>query len=156
MLGFPNRRRLIAMSDEVERLYRRLLEAWNAHDGDAMAACFAEDGEMIGFDGSHVQGRTEIAEHLNSVFADHETAAFIAKIRSVRSLTSDVALLRAAAGMVPPGGSDINPAANTHHTVVAEKLDGEWRIALFQNTPAQFHGRPEQTKKWTEELRALI
>jgi uncharacterized protein (TIGR02246 family) len=144
------------MSDEVERLYRRLLEGWNSHDGDAMAGCFAEDGEMIGFDGSHVQGRTEIAEHLNSVFADHETAAFIAKVRSVRSLTSDVALLRAAAGMVPPGGSDINPAANTHHAVVAEKLDGEWRIALFQNTPAQFHGRPEQTERWTEELRALI
>lgn len=144
------------MSDEVESLYRRLLEGWNAHDGDAMAACFAEDGEMIAFDGSFVRGRPEIAEHLNSVFTDHETAAFIARIRSVRSLTSDVTLLRAAAGMVPPGGSDINPVANTHHTVVADKLDGEWRIALFQNTPAQFHGRPEKSEQWIEELRALI
>jgi len=28
-------------------------------------------------------------------------------------------------------------------------------IALFQNTPAQFHGRPELAQQLTEELRQL-
>jgi len=28
-----------------------------------------------------------------------------------------------------------------------------WRIALFQNTPAAFHGRPEAAKKLSAELR---
>jgi hypothetical protein len=39
---------------------------------------------------------------------------------------------------------------------VAAKRAGHWRIALFQNTPAQFHGRPELAKALTEELRQLL
>jgi hypothetical protein len=58
--------------------------------------------------------------------------------------------------MVPPGGSDINPDVNTHHTVVAKKSSNEWLIALFQNTPAQFHGRPELTEAWSAEMRGLL
>jgi hypothetical protein len=58
--------------------------------------------------------------------------------------------------MVPPGQTDINPAVNTIQTLVAVKRDGTWRIALFQNTPAQFHGRPELVQQLTEELRQLL
>ena len=29
-----------------------------------------------------------------------------------------------------------------------------WRAAMFQNTPAAFHGRPDEVKKLTDELRA--
>ncbi len=67
---------------------------------------------------------------------------YVGKIRGVRFLTPEVAVLRAVAGMVPPGQSDLNPAVNTIQTLVAAKGAGPWRIALFQNTPAQFHGRP--------------
>lgn len=142
--------------DEVESLYRRLLEAWNDGDGNGMAACFADDGEMIGFDGSNMQGRKEIAEHLSAVFSDHETARFLSKVKGIRSPAPDVALLRAAAGMVPPGQDDINPEVNTHHTVLARKVDDGWSIVLFQNTPAQFHGRPDLKERWTAELRELL
>ena len=58
--------------------------------------------------------------------------------------------------MVPPGQSDLNPAVNTVQTVVAAKRDGRWRIVLFQNTPAQFHGRPELAQQLTEELRQVL
>lgn len=58
--------------------------------------------------------------------------------------------------MVPPGGADLNPDVNTHHTLLAERNDREWLIALFQNTPAQFHGRPELRERMTEELCELL
>jgi hypothetical protein len=58
--------------------------------------------------------------------------------------------------MVPPGGSDINPAVNAIQSLVATKPDGEWRIVLFHNTPAAFHGRPEANTALTAELRQLI
>jgi uncharacterized protein (TIGR02246 family) len=141
---------------EIEGLYRRLLDAWNRQEAAAMASCFDAEGEMIGFDGSQAKGPSEIAEHLTPIFADHETARFVGKVREVRELSPSVTLLRAAAGMVPPGGSDINPDVNTHHTLVAKRDGNEWTIALFQNTPAQFHGRPEQVDAWTEELRELL
>lgn len=121
-----------------------------------MAEPFAEDGELIGFDGSQFAGRAEIALHLQQIFADHPTPSYVGKVTGVRLLGAEVAVLRAVAGMVPPGKSDLEPALNTHHTVLAVKREGEWRIALFQNTPAQFHGRPELVQKMTEELRQLL
>ena len=54
--------------------------------------------------------------------------------------------------MVPPGGDDLNPEANSLQSLVAERRDGGWRIALFQNTPAQYHGRPELTESHTAEI----
>jgi uncharacterized protein (TIGR02246 family) len=142
--------------DELVGLYESLLNAWNRRDGDAMAATFADDGEMIGFDGSQVTGRSEIASEMNRIFADHETATYVWKVRSARALGPGAGLLRAVAGMIPPGGSDINPDVNTHHTVLANTSDDGSRIVLFQNTPAQFHGRPELKERLTEELRGVL
>ena len=93
---------------------------------------------------------------MRQIFADHPTAAYVGKVREVRFLAPEVALLRAVAGMVPPGRSDLNPAVNTVQSLVAAKQDGRWRIALYQNTPAQFHGRPDLAEELTEELRQLL
>ena len=141
---------------EVRELYRQLLDGWNKRSADAFAVPFAEDGESIGFDGSQLVGRIEIVATLRQIFADHPTAPYVSKVKSVTLLSPEVALLRAIAGMVPPGQSDINPAVNTLQTLIAVKRDGQWRIVLFQNTPAQFHGRPELVQQMTEELRQLL
>jgi uncharacterized protein (TIGR02246 family) len=141
---------------EVRALYQRLLEGWNKRSAEAMAETFAEDGELIGFDGSQCTGQAEIASHLEPIFANHPTPPYVGKVRGVRLLGPEVAVLRAVAGMVPPGQSNIEPKLNTHHTIVAVKREGKWRIALFQNTPAQFHGRPELVQELTEELQQLL
>ncbi len=39
---------------------------------------------------------------------------------------------------------------------MAVRRDSAWRIALFQNTPAQLHGRPDLANALTEELRAEL
>jgi len=141
---------------EVRALYRQILDGWNKRSADALAAPFANDGDSIGFDGSQLIGRAEIVSSLQRIFADHPTAPYVGKVRSVRLVSPDVALLRAVAGMVPPTKTDIEPAPNTIHTLVATRRDGTWRIVLFQNTPAQFHGRPELVQQLTEELRQLL
>jgi uncharacterized protein (TIGR02246 family) len=45
---------------EVSDLYNALLDAWNGHDAAAYAALFTEDGYVVGFDGSEMNGREEI------------------------------------------------------------------------------------------------
>jgi hypothetical protein len=59
-------------------------------------------------------------------------------------------------GVVPPGSSELEPARNAHQTVVATRQDDRWQIVLFQNTPAQFHGRPELLEQMTHELRDVV
>jgi len=132
---------------EVRALYRRILDGWNRASGDDFAAAFADDGEVVGFDGSQCAGRAAIAAEMGQIFADHDTGAYVGKVKSVRLLGTHAAVLRAVAGVVPAGRSDIEP-----QTLVAERRDVEWQVVLYQNTPAQFHGRPELVDSLTAEL----
>jgi uncharacterized protein (TIGR02246 family) len=141
---------------EVSDLYYTLLDAWNRHDAAAYAALFTDDGYVVGFDGSEMNGREEIEQRLSAIFADHETGRYVAKVRAERAVADDIAILAAVAGLVPAGQSDINTELNAIQTLVAKHEGGRSRILQFQNTPAQFHGRPNDAEALTSELRALL
>lgn len=145
----------LTREQEIRRLYEQLLKHWNQRNAQAYASLIADDGLVIGFDGSTMHGPAEIERDLSQIFADHQTAAYYWKVRSIRLLAPGVAVLRADAGMVPPGQSDINPAVNAIHVMTAVQQNGRWQIALFQNTPAAFHGRPELSEILTQELREV-
>jgi uncharacterized protein (TIGR02246 family) len=136
----------------IRLLYEQILIAWNQQDAAAMAARFEEDGNIVGFDGSQANSRAAIEDHLRPIFADHPTAAYVAIVREIRMLGRDVGLLRAVVGMIPPNSDDINPAGNTIQTLVAIQNADGWQAALFQSTPAAWHGRPQDSADLTEEL----
>ena len=140
----------------VVALYTRLLEAWNKRDATGFAAQFTDDGSTVGFDGSQLDGRRAIATELGRIFADHTPATYVACVRELRTLGSGAVLLRAVAGMVPPNGSALMPDRHAIQSLVAIAVDGEPRIALYQNTPAQFHGRPALVEQLTVELQRVV
>lgn len=140
---------------EVRNLYYNLINSWNHRDAEKMAEQFTKNGELIGFDGSHESGRETILEHLLPIFASHPTPPFISIIKDVRLLAAEVVRLRAIVGMVPPGENEIDPQFNAYQTLIAVKENGKWRTDLFQNTPAQFHGRPELVEQMTKELKEI-
>ena len=142
--------------EQVRRLYAELIEGWNARDASRMALLFADDGNVVGFDGSEMNGRSEIEQVLGGIFVDHPTAPYTAIVRDIRLPSPDTAVLRAAVGMIPPGQDDIDPAVNALQTLVAVRLAGRWRIEVFQTTPAAYHGRPDAVATLTEELRAAL
>lgn len=144
------------MSDEanVEACYRAIIDAWNSGDAAGFAARFAETGAIIGYDGSPSNGRAEIAAHIGAVFRDHKPGRFVIVVRDVRLLSETSALLRAVVGVIPNGQSEVKPEVNFLQTMTAVREGGQWRAALLQATPAQFHGRPEMAEKLTAELKA--
>lgn len=137
-------------------LYDQLLGSWNSRDATGFAALFCEDGETVGFDGSQLVGREEIAATLRHIFIDHPTPAYVGIVRTVRSPVPRMAVLRAVAGMIPAGGQDIDPALNAVQVMLAVEGASGWRIASFQNTPAQFHGHPELAAALSAELRQRL
>jgi uncharacterized protein (TIGR02246 family) len=142
---------------QIRALYASFLDGWNRRSGAAVAAGFADDGDIIGFDGTHHRGRLSIAADLRAVFGSHQTAAYVAVVRSVRPVAADVAVLIANAGMIPPGGNDLDPDLHAVHTMVAvDEGRGRWRISLFQATPAAWHGHEHLREELTEELRGLL
>ncbi|MFN2637648.1 MAG: SgcJ/EcaC family oxidoreductase [Gemmatimonadaceae bacterium] len=147
-----------ASTTDAERstrtLYDELLLAWNKRNARNYALLFASDASLIGFDGSQVDGQLQIGAHVSEIFSHHQTGAYAGIVREVRPVSEDVTILRANAGLIPAGEQDLKPELNAVQTLVAVRRKGDWRIALFQNTPAAFHGRPDDVKKLTEELRA--
>ena len=140
----------------TRELYQRLIEAWNKRNARDYALAFAATGSIVGFDGSQVNGQMEIGAHVSEIFSHHQTAAYVTIVRDVRPITSDVMLLRSNVGMVPPGKDDINPDLNAVQSMVAARKGDKWEIALFHNTPAAFHEKPDLSKKLCEELRAVL
>ena len=149
---------LSSATDEaaIRDLYQQMIDGWNVGNGDAFAAPFEEDGDQVGFDGTHFKGRQEIAsfhQHLFDMFL--QGSRLVGKVRSVRFLTTNVAVMHAVGGTVIGGQTDLDPERNSVQTLIAVKHNGKWGLAAFQNTRATYMGRPEESWKLTEELRAL-
>ena len=140
----------------ARELYAKLIQAWNKRNARDVALLFASNGSIVGYDGSQVDGQLDVGAHISEIFSHHQTAAYVTIVREVRPISSDVVMLRANAGMVPPGKDELNPDRNAVQSMVAARKGGKWEIALFQNTPAAYDGRPELSRKLTEELRAVL
>lgn len=138
--------------DDIRSLYKALLDAWNRRDAAGMAALMSPDGNVVGFDGSQLDGPEVLESTLSTIFAHHPTPPFVEIVREVRCMADNVAILRAVVGMVPVGEATIKPALNAIQTLVAERRAGRWSVAMFQNTPAAFHGLPEKIASLTQEL----
>jgi uncharacterized protein (TIGR02246 family) len=142
---------------QIRALYAQFLDGWNRRSGAAVAAAFADDGDIIGYDGTHHHGRLAIAADFRQIFGSHPTAAYVSVIRSVRAVAPGVAMLLAHAGMIPPGDSDIDPRYHTVHSVIAvDEGGGRWRISLLQATPAAWQQHRGGREALTQELRGLL
>lgn len=136
----------------IEAIYENLINSWNETNARTFSELFSESGSMVGFDGTTASGKQDIYNHLSSIFADHTPGKFISIVRDIKVLCPSVGLLKAVAGMVLPGEKQINPKTNTIQSLVVVSEMGHFRVVLFQNTPAAFHGRPQVVEHLTEEL----
>jgi uncharacterized protein (TIGR02246 family) len=119
----------------VRALYQQLMDGWNQGSGDAFAAVFTEDGDLIGFDGTHFKGRQEIAPFHQRLFDKWlKGSRLVGEVKDVRFLSPDVALMHAVGGTVMRGKSEPSPERDSIQTLLATRQDGEWRLAAFQNT----------------------
>jgi uncharacterized protein (TIGR02246 family) len=135
--------------------YNQLIDAWNSRDALAFANLFSDDSICIGFDGSEMFGRQEILSSLSNIFKDHPTAKYVSIIRETKMLSDNTVLVRAHVGMLPPDASRIASDRNAIQIMIARVENSSTQIILFQNTPAQFHGRPALQEKLTLDLQKV-
>lgn len=121
---------------------RRLEAAWNAMDGAAFAAEFAEDADFVNVRGEHVRGAAAIAAGHAAIFSSIYAGSTNAyALEAARLLHPDVALVHVGARLQVPRG----PLAGQHlarFSLVLTRAAHGWRIAAFHNTPdATWPGR---------------
>ena len=64
--------------------------------------------------------------------------------------------MRSFVGMVPRDKIELMPEVNAIQSLVAVKEQNDWKVSHFQNSPAQYHGRPELVEALTRELQELV
>ena len=126
------------MADSPEQVagavVQRLEQAWNAADGDAWAAAFAEDADFITVRGEYFRTRTTIAEghhHIFTTFYKGSTNRIV--LLRARPLRDDVILAHSSAELTVPAG----PMAGTHRAIqslLIVRANEAWQIASFHNT----------------------
>jgi uncharacterized protein (TIGR02246 family) len=135
----------ISQSDDsvaVRKLYEELMTAWNRGSGEAFAAGFTEDGDLIGFDGTHLKGRKEIAPFHQRLFDTYlKGTRLVGTVTDVQFLSADIALLHAVGGTIMRGKSAPARERDSIHTLVAIRSRSDWRFAAFQNTRLRPMGR---------------
>ncbi|MFC6881704.1 MULTISPECIES: SgcJ/EcaC family oxidoreductase [Actinomadura] len=113
-------------------LNRRLENAWNAGDGQAWAANFAEDADFVDALGRHHHGREEIeasAQHVLDTIYQGSSITF----RHTGSRTiGDMMIMHNTSLLHVPNG----PLAGDIHSTQTLVLDAE-QIIAFQNTIQQ-------------------
>ncbi len=119
----------------VRGLYQEFMAAWNRGSGAALAAVFAEDGDLVAFDGTHLHGRREIAPVHQQLFETWlKGTRLVGRVEDVRFLSPDIAVMHAVGGTIMRGKSAPAPDRDSIQTLVATRQRREWRLAAFQNT----------------------
>jgi uncharacterized protein (TIGR02246 family) len=108
--------------------------------GAAFAAVFAEDGDLVAFDGTHFKGREEIAPFHQQLFDKWlKGSRLVGQVKDVRFLSPDVALMHAVGGTVMRGKSEPSPERDSIQTLVATRQEdgdgGSLRSKTLGSTP---------------------
>jgi uncharacterized protein (TIGR02246 family) len=116
-------------------LHQRVLDAWRAGDGQAFAAPFSDDAVFVGFDGSVMRGRGQIASVHQELFDRWlKESRLVDERTEVRLVGPDVAIVHAVGGTVMRGKAEPAPERDSIQTLVAARRNGAWSFVSFQNT----------------------
>jgi uncharacterized protein (TIGR02246 family) len=112
----------------------QLEAAWNAADSTSFAALFAEDADFIHILGGYYTGRAAIEAGHRMIFGTiYKGSTVRYSVEKIRFLRPDVAIVFLRQFLqFREGGAPSDLEARP--TIIAEKVDGNWRIVALQNT----------------------
>lgn len=123
----------------IRDVVKRVEAGWNAGDGEAFAAPFAEDADYVIVNGRHEKGRATIAEGHKYIFSTiYKGSNNTYTVEDVRFLRPDVAVAHVHHVLKYHDGETTHEV-QARSTWVLTKNGDEWTIAAFQNTPIMQH-----------------
>jgi uncharacterized protein (TIGR02246 family) len=125
-------------NDQITAVLSRLAAAWNAGDGTAYGAEFAEDATYVTFAGDVLRGRTAIAATHQFLFDGPLRGSRMSGTGAgeVRMITEDVAyvLVDGAGGIRLEGQEELPDERVSTVSFLLRRDGGEWVVVAFQNT----------------------
>lgn len=120
----------------VTAVPQRIIAAWAAHDAEAFADTFTDDGTMI-LPGVYRKGRDDIRDFMAAGFAGpYRGSQVTGTPLEVRFLSADTGVLISHGGVLEPGQTELPVEKEVHALWLVVKRDDVWRLAAYQNCPA--------------------
>lgn len=120
----------------VAAVTERIVAAWAAHDADAFAQAFTEDGTMI-LPGQFKKGREEIREFMAQAYAGPYRGTRVTGTPiDLKFLGPAAALLITRGGVLAAGETEVSDEQAIRATWTVVKQDGQWLLTAYQNSPA--------------------
>lgn len=118
----------------LHKMVYQLESAWNAGDGDAFAALFADDADVIHILGGYYSGRETIRAGHRMIFGTiYKGSTVHYTVEKIKFLRPDIALVFLRQHLELAEDSVV-PELDARPTIVAESIDGKWHIVALQNT----------------------
>ncbi len=133
---------VMAAEPEASPAYRvvaNLERAWNSGDGEAFAAEYWPNGELVNIFGSVVEGQAQISTRLGEIlrgpFRASQVTARIRKITAIGEHAIIVDVDQDNTGLLDGAGREADrKPVRTRMKHILEKRDGVWKIVSSQNT----------------------
>lgn len=139
MLAYDNQTRQEQDVAAIHEIIKGVQDGWNAGDGHAFAASFAEDADYIPVHGMHVKGQAAIGEGHQHIFDTiYKGSTNVFTVEDVRFIRPDVAVahvhhhLKLQQPVKWPSGETVR-GAQARSTWVLSKDEGKWSVAAFHN-----------------------
>jgi uncharacterized protein (TIGR02246 family) len=107
------------------------VKAFNAADGKAVGALWAEDAEYTDESGASHHGRAAIEGLYTGMFKEHPGSSMAVTIESIRFLGPDIAVEKGIAKVKAPSGE----SSAARYTVVHARRDGKWIMVDCRDAP---------------------
>jgi uncharacterized protein (TIGR02246 family) len=120
---------------EIAAVPGRMVAAWAAHDADAFADLFTEDGTLI-LPGVYKKGRAEIREFMSAGYAGPYRGTRVTGTPiDLKPLAEGAVALLTAGGVIASGETELADRDAVRASWILVRRDGRWQLAVYQNCP---------------------
>jgi uncharacterized protein (TIGR02246 family) len=120
---------------EIAAVPARMVASWAAHDADAFADLFTEDGTLI-LPGVYKKGRDEIRAFMAAGYAGpYQGTRVTGTPLDIKPLAAGAVALLTTGGVIAAGATELSDEAAIRASWILVKRDGRWRLAVYQNCP---------------------
>jgi uncharacterized protein (TIGR02246 family) len=114
----------------------RMVAAWAAHDAEAFADLFVDDGTMI-LPGMYKKGRDDIRAFMADGFVGQYKGTRVTGAPiEIKPLGSGAVALITQGGVIEAGESELSAASAIRASWILVKRDDRWLLAVYQNCPS--------------------
>lgn len=113
----------------------RMIAAWAAHDADAFADLFTEDGTLI-LPGVYKKGKDAIRAYMAAEYAGaYQGTTVTGAPIEIKPLRAGAVALISQGGVIPAGQSQLPDEAAIRASWILVKRARKWLLAVYQNCP---------------------